>query len=248
MLVKTVLQDFPGQARFVNENWGTSKLAARFGIKRYPVVFVDDVLIAKPNDFGWMGEQGKYTPWREPANHEKFKQDLTRMLKLALRDRAALKRAGQNPSDGSTELGELTALPAFTAPSLDGGTVDSTTLGNRVVIVEFWATWCGPCRSTLQWLGEVKQRYGDQISVVAISVESEEAEVRQLIEQRMGPRKLPVQFVLGKEELIKPFGTITSVPTMYVFDRHGQTVSIFYGAPEDLHAQVGRLLGTLLKN
>lgn len=241
MLVKTVLQDFPGQARFVNENWGTSKLAARFGIKRYPVVFVDDVLIAKPNDFGWMGEKGKYTPWREPANHEKFKQDLTRMLKLALRDRAALKRAGQNPYD---ETAELAALPAFTAPSLDGGTLDFAALSNRVVIVEFWATWCGPCRSTLQWLGEVKQRYGDKVSVIAISVESEEAEVRQLVE----PLKLPVQFVLGQEELIKPFGAITSVPTMYVFDQRGQTASIFYGAPEDLHAKVGRLLDTLLKN
>lgn len=240
-----MLQDFPGQARFVNENWGASKLAARFGIKRYPVVFVDDVLIAKPNDFGWMGEKGKYTPWRDPANHAKFKQDLTLMLKLALRDRTALKRAGQNPYD---ETAELAMLPAFSASSLDGSTVDSTTLANRVVIVEFWATWCGPCRSTLQWLGEVKQRYGDKVSVLAISVESEEAEVRQLIEQRMGPLKLPVQFVLGKEELIKPFGTITSVPTMYVFDQRGQTASIFYGAPEDLHTKVGRLLGTLLKD
>jgi cytochrome c biogenesis protein CcmG, thiol:disulfide interchange protein DsbE len=245
LLVKTVLQDFPRQARFVNENWGTSKLAARFGIKRYPVVFVDDVLIAKPNDFGWMGEKGKYTPWRDPANHEKFKQDLTRMLKLALRDRAALKRAGQNPYD---ETAELAALPTFSAPSLDGNTVDSAALNNRVVIVEFWATWCGPCRSTLQWLGEVKQRYGDKVSVIAISVESEEAEVRQLLEQLMGPLKLPVQFVLGKEELIKPFGTITSVPTMYVFDQRGQTASIFYGAPEDLHTKVGRLLGALLKD
>ena len=46
---------------FVNENFGASKLAERFGVQRYPAVFVDDVLIARPRDFGYFGEGGKRT-------------------------------------------------------------------------------------------------------------------------------------------------------------------------------------------
>ena len=39
----------------------------RYGVKRYPVVFVDDVMVAQPDDFGWYGAKGKYTPWKESS-------------------------------------------------------------------------------------------------------------------------------------------------------------------------------------
>ena len=59
MLIKDVVQNYKGRVEFVNETYGNSALAARYGIKKYPVVFVDDVLVAKPEDFGWFGAEGK---------------------------------------------------------------------------------------------------------------------------------------------------------------------------------------------
>ena len=67
---------FPGKVRFVSENFGASKLAERFGVTRYPAVFVEDVLVARPNDFGFFGrgeKSGRYTPWRNAASQARFK-------------------------------------------------------------------------------------------------------------------------------------------------------------------------------
>src|SRR3954467_6193914 len=55
-------------------------MARRFGVRRYPVVFVDDVLFARPKDFGFGAAEdisgGLYVPWLEPANQRRFKEDL----------------------------------------------------------------------------------------------------------------------------------------------------------------------------
>lgn len=238
MLIKEVVATYKGQAQFVSLNWGDSALTARYGIKRYPVVFVDEILVAKPEDFGgWGNPTGRYAPWREQANHEKFRRDLSRMISLALNDRKELASNATHPDTA----GEIASLPDFRMTTLDGQSIQKSDLAGKVVVVEFWATWCAPCRSTLSWLGQIKRRYGDRLAVLAVAVESEEAEVRSLT------KTLPVQIALGKDEAIVRFGTITSVPTMFVFDQRGKTASVFYGAPENLHQRVSRTLGSLLR-
>lgn len=234
-----MVESYNGRARFVSENYGNSRLAERYGIKRYPVLFVDEVLVARPEDFGGWGKgSGKYHPWRDPANHMRFKQDLKRMIDLTLRGRSL---AGKQAQPEIT--GEIAVLPTLAATDLSGQPVESAALAGRVVIVEFWATWCGPCRSTLGWLGEIKQRYGQQVEVVTVAVESEEAEIR----KQLTTLKNPLRVVLGTEGLAADFGGITSVPTMFVFDRQGKTARVFYGAPEDLHQKAEGLLRSLLK-
>jgi thiol-disulfide isomerase/thioredoxin len=239
LLIKEVVQAYGGRVEFKSENWGESTLAEAYGVKRYPVVFVDDILLAQPNDFGWYGAKGKYTPWRDKANHEKFKRDLTRMIGLVLGGQKA-----EAAASGQTKVEdeEIAGLPAFTAQDLAGRALDAKALAGRVVIVEFWATWCPPCRSTLSWLAEVKKRYGERVAIIAIAVESDEKEVRELT----ASLQPAVNVVMGNEGLVNPFGTLGSVPRMFVFDTRGRTASVFYGAPEGLHEKVGRLIDSLL--
>ncbi len=87
----------------------------------------------------------------------------------------------------------------------------------------------------------MKRRYGNRLVILAVAVESEEVAVRDLT------KTLGVQVALGKDETIAPFGTITSVPTMFIFDQRGKTAFVFYGAPKDLYTRAGRALGSLLK-
>jgi cytochrome c biogenesis protein CcmG/thiol:disulfide interchange protein DsbE len=239
LLAKEVIGSYGDQVQFVSEDWGSSSLAERFGIKRYPVVFVNDVLLARPEDFGWFGAKGRYTPWLEAGNHEKFKKDLAHIIELELRgDTEGARLSGSS----TTQAAELEALPELKLQDLQGRSLDTAALDGKVLIVEFWATWCLPCHSTLPWLGELKRLYGDKIEILAVAVESEEADVRKLV----GPMKLPYHVASGGAQVATAFGDITSVPTMFIFDRSGKTSAVFYGAPNDLHDKVGRKLDSLL--
>jgi thiol-disulfide isomerase/thioredoxin len=236
------VQGFGGKARFVVENYGESELARRFGVTRYPAIFVDDVLVATPKDFGFYGKgegagDGRYTPLKSAASHERFRADLTRMLDLVLAGRKDEARAGAAPPGG-----EIAALPHFSLTDIDGRPLSRGDLAGRVVLVEFWATWCPPCRSTLGWLGELKKRHGDRIAVVAMAVDSDEGDVRKLA----GELAVPLRWAMATPEMARAFGDVTAVPTLFVFDRDGKTAAAFYGAPPTLHKDAEAKLAVLM--
>jgi thiol-disulfide isomerase/thioredoxin len=242
LLIKDVVQGYGEKVEFVSENWGESRLAERYGVKRYPAVFVDDILIASPNDFGgWADAKGgKYVPWREKANHDKFQRDLSRMIDQLLKGERALAAEGRTTT---VEADDIAKLPSLKIRDIEGREIDTATLAGHTVVVEFWATWCPPCRTTLSWLGEIKRRSPERVVVVAIAVESEESQVRELAKTL----SVPVNFVMASPEMILPFGTLGSVPRMFVFDGEGKTAGIFYGASPDLHDKAGKLIDSLTK-
>lgn len=237
-----MVQGFGGQARFVVENYGESELAKRFGVTRYPAIFVDDVLVATPSDFGFYGNakgaaEGRYAPLRKAESHERFRADLSRMIELILAGRKDAARAEARPA----ETKGIAALPEVTLTDLDGKTLSRADLAGRPVLVELWATWCPPCRGTLAWLGELKKRHGDRLAIVAIAVESPEAEVRKLATE-LG---LPFVWTLGTPEVVRAFGDVSAVPTLLLFDAEGRAAGTFYGAPPGLHAEAEAKLTAL---
>jgi cytochrome c biogenesis protein CcmG/thiol:disulfide interchange protein DsbE len=239
-----VAQEQGGKVGFVVENYGDSALAKRFGVKRYPAIFVDDVLVATPKDFGFYGkgegkDGGRYAPLKSAQSHERFRADLSRMVELILAGRKDAARAEAAPA----EAAELPALPDFTLRDLDGRPVTRDEIAGRAVLVEFWATWCPPCRPALSWLGEVQERHGNRVVVLAIAVESEEADVRRLA----GELGLPLRFAMGTPEVARAFGDVSAVPTLLLFDRQGRAAGAFYGAPPGLHAEAEARLQTVLR-
>ncbi len=236
-----MVKDFGGKARFVSENYGASELAKRFGVTFYPVIFVDDVLVATPKDFYNMDPKasGRYIPFKSAESHERFRADLTRMIDLILSGKKDAARAEAAPGT----MNAVAALPSVSITDLSGKRLSREDLAGRVVLVEMWATWCPPCRGTLGWLGELKRRYGNDVAVVAIAVQSEESAVRKLATES----KLPLTWAIGTPETIGAFGDVSAVPTLFLFDREGRSAGAFYGAPPDLHetaeARLAKLLG-----
>jgi len=133
--------------------------------------------------------------------------------------------------------------PAVTLTDIEGKTIRPEDLKGRVVLVELWATWCPPCRSTLGWLGSLKQRFGDRLAVVAISVESPEDKIRKLVTDL----NLPLTWVIGKPDVIRAFGDVSAVPTLLVFDENGKAAGAFFGAPPTLHTDAETKLAALLR-
>jgi thiol-disulfide isomerase/thioredoxin len=243
LLAQEVVAKYPKQVSFVSENFGESKLAERFGVKRYPAVFVDEVLVAKPRDFGFFGtgeDAGRYTPWRDAKNHEKFKQDLIRMIDLILSGKKE-QVAKEHAADGGSS--EVVSLPKFSLTDLAGNSLQTEQLAGRVVVVEFWATWCPPCRSTLEWLGSLRAQYGDKVAMLALNVESPEEDVRKTV-AGLSP---DLRWAIATPEVARAFGDVVAVPTLLLFDRQGQTAGTWYGAAPELHEQVEHKIASLLK-
>jgi thiol-disulfide isomerase/thioredoxin len=229
---------------FVTENFGASKLAEKFGVKGYPAVFVDDVLVAAPREFGYFGEvegTGRYAPWRSAASQEKFKFDLIRMIDLILAGKKDILTREHATAPAASQ--EIAALPQVRLSDLSGKPLKPEELFGRVVLVEFWATWCAPCRSTLEWLGELKRKHGDNIAILALAVESPEDQIRSTANS-LSPG---LHWAITDATTAQSFGDITAVPTLFLFDRSGKTSRILYGAPPDLHGEVEKTLDLLLK-
>jgi thiol-disulfide isomerase/thioredoxin len=245
LLVQEAVSRYPGRVLFANENFGASQLAERFGVTRYPAVFVDDVLVARPRDFGFLGEgesAGRYTPWRKAESQGRFRADLERMIDLVLAGKKDELRS-ERSEPAAAKIAQIAALPPLALTDLAGKPLDSAQVAGRVVLVEFWATWCPPCRSTLEWLAGLQRKYGDQLAVLALAVESPENQVRQLTAELGGD----LRWAMADDATTAAFGDIAAVPTLMLFARDGKTARVLYGAPPDLHAVAESALQELLR-
>lgn len=102
------------------------------------------------------------------------------MIEIALRDGSALEN--ERVAADTSAPSSITALPAFSLTDLGGKAIDQKNLLGKVAVVEFWADWCPPCRSTLAWLAEAQKKHGENVQILGIAVESEEPNIRAMVD------------------------------------------------------------------
>ena len=120
--------------------------------------------------------------------------------------------------------------PDFALADLSGKTVRLADFEGKVVILDFWATWCPPCRAEVPDFVRLQAKYRDKgLAVVGLSLDAEGAKV-----VRPFAEEYNVNYVmlLANDETARRFGGIVGIPTTFVLDRTGRIVSKFIGKTE----------------
>jgi cytochrome c biogenesis protein CcmG, thiol:disulfide interchange protein DsbE len=111
----------------------------------------------------------------------------------------------------------LLALGAHAESAIDSPLIKE--LHGKVVLLDFWASWCGPCRQSFPWMNEMEQRYGkDGFVVVAVNMDQDRALAEQFLAAT--PAKFRISYD-PKGDLATQLN-VTSMPTSFVIDRRGQ--------------------------
>jgi thiol-disulfide isomerase/thioredoxin len=114
------------------------------------------------------------------------------------------------------------AAPPFSLKGLDGKTIKSSEFRGRPVVLDFWATWCAPCRASMPHLDAMEDRYQKQ-GLVVIGVSLDELPAARVQEYA---KRLGVGFRLGmaSERILVDYGPLRSIPTTYFINRKGDVV------------------------
>ncbi len=117
--------------------------------------------------------------------------------------------------------------PDFTLSSVSGKDVSLSDFKGKVVIVDFWATWCPPCRKGIPDLIELQNEYKDKVAVIGISLDREntKAGVPSFVD-RMGINYPVVYF---NDKVIIDFGGVNAIPTTFIIDQNGNIVKKMVG-------------------
>lgn len=117
--------------------------------------------------------------------------------------------------------GEILA-PAFSVKGVDGRAVRYSDYRNRPLVVDFWATWCTPCRASMPHLNSMQQRYAKSgLAVIGMSVdETGPAPVRRFA-SRLG---VTFTIAMANDEVLDAYGPIRSIPTTFFINRKGAIV------------------------
>jgi thiol-disulfide isomerase/thioredoxin len=128
----------------------------------------------------------------------------------------------RQPRKDLTAAGEIgSPLPDFSTKDLQGRGISSTDLGGEVVLIDFWATWCGPCKKEMPGYQKLLDRYGSRrFAVVGFKFDTmRDTEDPILFAQRLG---VHYPLAVATDDLKQKFGGIEGLPTTLLYDREGR--------------------------
>ena len=142
-----------------------------------------------------------------------------------------------------SEPSEYRTAPAWELPDVDGNLIEFAEFAGQITIIDFWATWCAPCRKEIPELVEVYGKYRDRgVSIVGISLDQPgNPAIREFLDE-FGVN-YPV--VIGNAEVMEAFGDVDGVPTTYVIDRNGRVIAkhLGYTNKATFEREIDTLLG-----
>jgi len=137
------------------------------------------------------------------------------------------------------------AAPAFSLPAPGGGQATLADLKGQVVYLDFWASWCGPCRQSFPWMNDMQAKYGAKgLKVMAVNLDAKTADAEQFLTQ------VPARFMVAfdaKGETPARYG-IKGMPTSVLIGADGKVIAMHAGFKaeerEALERQIAAALAT----
>ena len=170
----------------------------------------------------------------------------TRTLAAALLTAAVLVCSCSNTERVRTAapkaVGNRKPAPPFTLKDSEGKTVSLEDYKGKVVLLNFWATWCGPCKIEIPWFVAFEQKYKEKgFSVVGVSMDEEGWNT---VKPFLAEEKINYRVLLGNDSVGTLYGGVDSLPTTFVIDREGQIAATHIGlvSKSDYENEIVQLL------
>ena len=123
--------------------------------------------------------------------------------------------------------GTRKAAPAFSLKDSNGQTVHLSDYKGQVVLLDFWATWCGPCKIEIPWFIDFeRQLKGRGFAVVGVSMDEDGWNV---VKPYIQQYKVNYRVLLGNDQVGAIYGGVESLPTTFLIDRQGKIASVHIG-------------------
>jgi thiol-disulfide isomerase/thioredoxin len=134
------------------------------------------------------------------------------------------------------------AAPPFAVKGMDGKTVSLAGAHGKVVLLNFWATWCGPCRMEVPDLVELQKKYQDRLQVIGLVVDDADEDAVRKFAKRYD---INYPVAMATDEMRFQFGGVPALPTSFIIDAEGRVVQKHIGLrdPELYEMEVRALLG-----
>jgi len=116
-----------------------------------------------------------------------------------------------------------TANLKFSFKDISGKKVSMSAFKGKVIILDFWATWCVPCKAEIPGFIELQKKYGEQgLQIVGLSVDDTASMAKKYSEEMK--MNYPILLAEGKEDILRAYDPINSIPVSVVIDRQGRIV------------------------
>jgi cytochrome c biogenesis protein CcmG/thiol:disulfide interchange protein DsbE len=162
------------------------------------------------------------------GNSVKFPRTLALAAALSL---AFFGSCSRSKTSHATETGKdasnLKTAPNFTLKDSNGANVSLADYRGKVVLLNFWATWCGPCKIEIPWFMEFEQQYKNKgFEVLGVSMDDDGWEA---VKPYIAEKKMNYRVVLGNDSVARDYGGIDALPTTFVINQDGKIVSSHVG-------------------
>jgi thiol-disulfide isomerase/thioredoxin len=139
------------------------------------------------------------------------------------------------------------AAPDFKLTSLDGKAFTLAGSKGKVILLNFWATWCGPCRAEIPDLVELQNKYKDRLQILGLVVDDEDQDA---IEKFVAEFKINYPVAVATDTIRSQYGGIPALPTSFVLDAEGRIVQKHEGLRDPIlyETEIRALLGLPIGN